>query len=108
MVPSRGEPVDVDRRDPTAAIFRIAEDRHRDRLIELLGPDFQGIVTSDRWWAYDHLDPEHRQACWSHLQRDFRFHSEGLALQKEFGHAGLVTQPHEVAYIAGITSAWTV
>jgi transposase InsO family protein len=64
-------------------------DRHRDRLIELLGPDFQGIVTSDRWWAYDHLDPEQRQACWSHLQRDFRFHSEGLALQKEFGQAGL-------------------
>ena len=72
-----------------AAIFRIVADRHRDRLIELLGPDFQGIVTSDRWWAYDHLDPEQRQACWSHLQRDFRFHSEGLALQKEFGQAGL-------------------
>ena len=29
-----------------AAIFRIVEDRHRDRLIELLGPDFSGIVTS--------------------------------------------------------------
>jgi transposase len=39
------------------AIFRIVADRHRDRLIELLGPDFEGIVTSDRWWAYDHLDP---------------------------------------------------
>jgi transposase len=72
-----------------AAIFRIVADRHRDRLIELLGPEFQGIVTSDRWWAYDHLDPEQRQACWSHLQRDFRFHSEGLALQKTFGKAGL-------------------
>lgn len=73
-----------------AAVFRIVEDRHRDRLQELLGPDFQGIVTSDRWWAYDLLDPEQRQACWSHLQRDFRFHSEGLAAQKEFGEAGLV------------------
>jgi transposase len=74
---------------PDAAIFRIVADRHRDRLIELLGPAFEGIVTSDRWWAYDHLDPEQRQACWSHLQRDFRFHSEGLALQKTFGEAGL-------------------
>jgi len=74
---------------PDAAIFRIVADRHRDRLIELLGHEFEGIVTSDRWWAYDHLDPEHRQACWSHLQRDFRFHSEGPALQKEFGQAGL-------------------
>lgn len=74
---------------PNAAIFRIVEDRHRDRLSELLGSDFAGIVTSDRWWAYDLLDPEQRQACWSHLQRDFRFHSEGLAAQQQFGDAGL-------------------
>ena len=72
-----------------AAIFKIVEDRHRDRLQELLGTDFHGIVTSDRWWAYDLLDPEQRQACWSHLQRDFRFHSEGLAAQQIFGDAGL-------------------
>jgi transposase len=39
------------------AVFRVADDRHRDRLHELIGEDFQGIVCSDRWWAYDHLDP---------------------------------------------------
>jgi transposase len=72
-----------------AAIFQIVKDRHRDRLQELLGTGFAGIVTSDRWWAYDLLDPEQRQACWSHLQRDFRFHSEGLAAQAQFGQAGL-------------------
>ena len=72
-----------------AAIFRIVEDRHRDRLQELIGTEFSGIVTSDRWWAYDLLDPNQRQACWSHLQRDFRFHSEGLAAQQAFGAAGL-------------------
>ena len=44
-----------------AAVFRIVEDRHRDRLSKLLGTDFQGIVTSDRWWAYDLLDPEQRK-----------------------------------------------
>ena len=27
--------------------------------------------------------------CWSHLQRDFRRHSEGLAEQKTFGEQGL-------------------
>ena len=74
---------------PNAAIFRIVEDRHRDRLEELLGTEFDGIVTSDRWWAYDLLGPEQRQACWSHLQRDFRFHSEGLAAQQQFGQTGL-------------------
>jgi transposase len=71
------------------AIFKIAEDRHSDRLSGLLGAGFEGIVTSDRWWAYGILDPEQRQACWSHLVRDFRFHSEGLAEQQQFGTAGL-------------------
>jgi transposase len=74
---------------PNVAIFRIAADRHRDRLEELIGNDFAGICCSDRWWAYDHLDPACRQACWSHLQRDFRRHAEGLALQKLFGEQGL-------------------
>ena len=74
---------------PEAAVFRIAADRHRDRLEELLGPDFGGICCSDRWWAYDHIDPENRQACWSHLQRDFRRHAEGLPTQKAFGVQGL-------------------
>jgi transposase len=75
---------------PQAAIFRVAEDRHRDRLEELIGKDFEGIACSDRWWAYDHLDPCARQVCWQHLYRDFRRHAEGLALQKAFGEAGVV------------------
>jgi transposase len=75
---------------PTAAIFRIAQDRHRDRLKELLGEQFDGICCSDRWWAYDHIEPESRQACWSHLQRDFRRHAEGLPSQKAFGEQGLL------------------
>ena len=73
---------------PEAAIFRVAEDRHRDRLDQLIG-GFSGIVCSDRWWAYDHLDCECRQACWSHLKRDWHRHAEGLAEQKAFGEAGL-------------------
>jgi transposase len=71
-----------------AAIFRICADRHRDRLEELI-KGFKGILGSDRWWAYDVIDPESRQACWEHLKRDFFKHSEGLAEQKEFGTAGL-------------------
>jgi transposase len=73
---------------PEAAIFRIATDRHRDRLQELLGKDFGGIVSSDRWWAYELIDAASRQACWEHLKRDFAFHAAGaLAEQKRFGEA---------------------
>jgi transposase len=46
----------------------------------------EAIVCSARWWAHDHRDPARRQLCWSHLQRDFRFHAESpLAPQSEFG-----------------------
>ena len=67
----------------------MAPDRHEREAKALLGEGFEGIACSDRWWAYDYLDPERRQLCWSHLVRDFTTHSEGLGAQKEFGEAGL-------------------
>jgi hypothetical protein len=72
-----------------AAVFRIAPDRHQREAQTLLGEEFAGIACSDRWWAYDYLDPKRRQLCWAHLVRDFTAHSEGLGAQKEFGAAGL-------------------
>jgi len=84
---------------PTEAVFRIAPDRHEREARALLGEDFAGIASSDRWWAYDYLTPERRQLCWAHLVRDFTAHSEGLQAQKEFGQAGL-------AIAAGVFEAW--
>jgi transposase len=71
-----------------SATFHIAPDRHEDRLRELLA-GHEGIVTSDRWWAYDHLALSRRQICWAHLRRDFAAHAEELAAEKEFGDLGL-------------------
>ena len=73
---------------PQASIFKIAEHCNREQFNELIG-DYAGIIVSDRWPGYEHLQPERRQVCWSHLQRDFRRHAEGLAEQKTFGEAGL-------------------
>jgi transposase len=77
-----------------AALFRIAAGRHQREVTALLGDDFTGIACSDRWRAYDYLDPEQRQLCWAHLVRDFTAHSEGLAAQKRFGEAGLALTAH--------------
>jgi transposase len=82
-----------------AALFRIAPDRHEREAKALLGEDFRGIACSDRWWAYDYLEPERRQLCWAHLVRDFTAHSEGLGVQKAFGQAGL-------AIAARLFEAW--
>jgi transposase len=72
-----------------AAYFQIAEHRNRAQFDQLVGTTYPGIVISDRWPGYSHLDPDQRQVCWSHLQRDFRRHADGLAEQKTFGERGL-------------------
>jgi transposase len=74
---------------PAGAVFRIAPDRHEREAFALLGEDFDGVVGSDRWWAYRGFDPAKRQVCWSHLIRDFTAHAEGLAAQKQLGEQGL-------------------
>ena len=70
------------------AVFKVTASRHEQHLRELLA-DHQGIVTSDRWWAYDHLPLGRRQLCWSHLQRDFQAQAEGSGAEHELGQAGL-------------------
>lgn len=81
------------------AVLRVAPSRHREEAEELLG-ESEAIVSSDRWWAYDHLDPTRRQVCWSHLLRDFRFHAESpLPHQREFGEACL-------GIAEGVFEAW--
>jgi transposase len=70
------------------AILEITASRHDDHAKDLLGTS-RAIVTSDRWWAYNHLPVKRRQICWSDLQRDFAFHAEGRGSDKQIGAAGL-------------------
>ena len=74
---------------PTAAFLQIAEHCNREQFDALIGTGYRGIVVSDRWNGFSHLDPHRRQVCWSHLQRDFRRHADGLGEQKPFGEQGL-------------------
>jgi transposase len=74
---------------PQAVFLQIAEHCNREQFNALIGTTYGGIVVSDRWNGYSHLDPHQRQVCWSHLQRDFRRHADGLGEQKPFGEQGL-------------------
>jgi transposase len=72
------------------AVLRIAPDRGKQHLHGLIGDEFAGIVGSDRFSAYNSLEPERRQVCWSHSRRDFTFHADlGLGAQETFGLDGL-------------------
>ncbi len=56
---------------PIAVLFRLYAGRGRIHAERLLGC-FEGILTSDRWHAYNLYPAEKRQVCWAHLLRDFR------------------------------------
>lgn len=73
---------------PAATFLQIAEHCNRAQFNALIGTSYPGIVISDRWNGYEHLDPERRQVCWSHIRRDFRRHADGLGEQKTFGEQG--------------------
>lgn len=57
---------------PSVSVFRIFQERSASGAEKLLGNSFSGIVGSDRYSAYNGLDPLHRQVCWAHLKRDFQ------------------------------------
>lgn len=84
---------------PGAVFLEIAEHCNREQFNKLIGSTYDGIVISDRWNGYSHLDPARRQACWSHIKRDFHRHADGLGEQKTFGeHGGELTR--------GVFAAW--
>jgi transposase len=60
-----------------ATLFQIGRSRGARELERLLGSDYGGVVTSDRWSAYKICT--RRQICWAHLHRDF----EKLGLRGE-------------------------
>ncbi len=57
---------------PLVTVFLLVATRGAEGVKRLLGQAFPGIVGSDRWSAYNWLDPERRQLCWAHLTRDFQ------------------------------------
>jgi transposase len=56
----------------TLTVFHIDRSRGSSVVRALLGPDWCGVVGSDRFSAYRWLEVERRQVCWAHLRRDFQ------------------------------------
>jgi transposase len=55
-----------------ATLFRIGRNRSTRSRELLLGRAFGGVLTSDRWRAYDSHPLERRQLCWAHLKRNLQ------------------------------------
>jgi transposase len=72
---------------PLVSVFLVLATRGAKGARQLLGDAFRGIVGSDRWSAYNWLDPQQRQLCWAHLQRDFQKLVERGGESQRLGHA---------------------
>jgi hypothetical protein len=49
----------------TMTVYRVAKGRGRDLLLEVLGPEFSGVLVSDCLATYDDVNPR-QQKCYSH------------------------------------------
>lgn len=52
-------------------VFLIRKHRDRRAFDDLAGPR-PGVLTTDRYSVYTHLESDKRQVCWAHLRRDFQ------------------------------------
>lgn len=77
---------------PLVSVFEVALSRSQAIAQQLIGETFAGIVTSDRYGAYNWLAVEQRQVCWAHLQRDFVAISQRSGASAEIGQALLKRQ----------------
>lgn len=57
---------------PLVTLFLILATRGTASATRILSETYQGVVGSDRWSAYNWVDPTRRQVCWAHLIRDFQ------------------------------------
>ncbi len=61
---------------PLVTVFWVLTTRGAAGAKALLGEDFWGVVGTDRYGAYNWIDPRRRQLCWAHLKREFIAWSE--------------------------------
>lgn len=76
----------------SVAFFALGLSRSQAAAQHLIGEGFKGIVISDRYGAYNWLDPAQRQVCWAHLKRDFTAMAERAGASAEVGRALLRRQ----------------
>jgi transposase len=66
--------------------YRIDPRRTQEAAKRLLGEDFGGFVTSDRYVGYHWLDVLQQQLCWAHLVRQLTDLSERSGKPGQLGH----------------------
>jgi transposase len=72
-----------------ATVFTLAASRGSAVIKALLGEDYTGVASTDRYSAYTWLDESCRQVCWAHLRRDLQALVDRGGVAQELGTAAL-------------------
>jgi transposase len=67
-------------------VFRLLARRGAAQARQIISKEAKGIVTTDRYQAYNWLPLRRRQICWAHLKRDFQ------AIEQRGGESASVGQ----------------
>lgn len=87
---------------PVATLFRLGRRRNARARELLLGRAYPGVLTTDRWRAYDGHPLTHRQVCWAHLKRNL----QGLVDAGGAGSAGAALGAWGVREADRVFHAW--
>ena len=77
---------------PLVSFFCVELSRSTAAAQGLLGENFEGILNSDRYNAYNWVDVDRRQLCWAHLKREFTKISERSGVSRQLGRDLLAQQ----------------
>lgn len=93
------------------AVYQLTDTRSAKVACGLLGEDFNGVLVSDRYAGYGWIDPAQRQACWSHLLRDFQALADRGGRTAKLGRqlkqtAGEILHAHRAHQADGRQVAW--
>ena len=50
------------------AVYQITDNRAQESAVQLLGNQFDGVLVTDDYAAYNAVDAKHQQMCWNHLR----------------------------------------
>ena len=70
---------------PLITYFQVTLSRCTAAAQDLLGENFGGILSSDRYGCYNWVDLKRRQLCWAHLKREFQKISERSGISRQVG-----------------------
>ena len=77
---------------PWVSFFEVVLSRSQKTAKGLIGESYGGIVSSDRYSAYNWIALDQRQVCWAHLKRDLTAMTERMGVSHEIGKALLRRQ----------------